>query len=217
MTSNRIKNLIRGLIAPGRLWLGWETTIMTMLTTSGIIAIALPVSYSPYVSAISTVTYSLDIESALLATSSFELDPKAIAQTAISETSFPDGIYLYGQSPQPEQIGQEYIVFQVQQGQVVGAVYLPRSEFNCFQGKLDATQLSVTMINADELTNNELEMDRQWEKPSASRSLATLTAVRGYLILNDVHQVNLEAYYSIAQVRENDRQMVTTCQGARDR
>ncbi len=217
MTSNKIKNLIRGLIAPGRLWLSWETTIMAMLTTSGIIAIALPVSCRPHVSVISTVTYSLDIESAHLATSSFELNPKAIAQTAISETSFPDGIYLYGQSPQPEQIGQEYIIFQVRQGQVVGAVYLPRSEFNCFQGKLDATQLSVTMINADELTNNELEIDRQWKKPSASRNLADLTAVGSHLILNDVHQVNLEAYYPIAQASDNDRRMVTTCQGARDR
>ena len=215
MTSNKIKNLIRGLVAPGWLWLGWKKTIVAMLTTSGMIAIALPVSCHPNVSIISTVNYSLDIESADLGKSSFELSPIAIAQTAISETSFYDGIYLYGQSPQPEQIGQEYIVFQILQGQIVGAVYLPHSEFNCFQGKLDATQLSMTMMNADELSNNELEVDQ-------SRSLADITAVGSHLILNDesinnVYQVSLEAYHSIAQVSKNDRRIVKACQDTRNR
>ena len=215
MASNKIKKLIRGLISPKWLWLGWKITIMAMLTTTGMIAIALPVFCRPNVPTISTVTYSLDIEPAHLATSSFELNPKAIAQTAISETSFPDGIYLYGQSPQPEQIRQEYIVFQVQQGQIVGAVYLPHSEFNCFQGKLDATQLSMTMINAEELSNNKLEVDQ-------SRSLAAITAFGSHLVSNDesinnLYQVSLEVYHSISQVSKSDRRMITTCKDAFNR
>ena len=223
MTSNKIKNLIRGFLAPWRLWQRWKTPLSAMLTTSGIVAIAIPIWSIPHVAAILTVTYSFDTESVLLDKSSFGLDQKAIAQTTVSQAPFPDGIYLYGQSPKPEQIGQEYIVFQVQQGQVVGAVYLPQSEFNCFQGKLDATQLSLTMIYPEELTNAESDFDDKLidrklnSQPSASHSVAALTAIGSHLPRNeesitDFHQVNLETYYPITQISNNDRHIVSVCQ-----
>ena len=221
MTSNKINkinNLIRGFLASWRLWRSWQTPLSAMGTTSGIVAIAIPVLYIPNVAVILTVIYSFDAELALLAKSSFGLDQKAIAQTAFSEASFPDGIYLYGQSPKPEQIGQEYIVFQLQQGQVVGAVYLPQSEFNCFQGKLDATQLSLTMIYPDELTNTDSDFDRKLNsQPSASHSVAALTAIGSHLprheeSITDFYQVNLETYYPITQISNNDRHIVSVCQ-----
>ena len=221
MTSNKIKNLIPGFLAPSRLWKRWETSLSAMLTTSRIVTIGIPVSSILNVTVILTITYSFDTELALLAKSAFGLEQKAMAQTAVSEASLPDNIYLYGQSPKPEQIGQEYIVFQVQQGQVFGAVYLPQSEFNCFQGKLDATQLSLTMIYPDEFTNTESDFDRKLSKlnsqPSASQSLAALTAMGSNVLLNDesmtnFSQVNLETYYPITQISNNDRHIVASCQ-----
>ncbi len=200
MTSNKIKNLIRGLITPKRLWLSWETIIMAMLATSGIIAIALPISFRPHISVISTVTYSLDTKSALLA-----------------KSFFPDGIYLYGQSPTPEQIGQEYIVFQVWQGQVVGAFYLPQSEFNCFQVKLDATQFTLKMLDPDELTNTESEFAfRPNSQASSSQGLAAFSSTGSHLSPNEraisnFHQVNLETYYQITQISNNERRIIAAC------
>ncbi|MDJ0692440.1 MAG: hypothetical protein QNJ41_28620 [Xenococcaceae cyanobacterium MO_188.B32] len=209
MTSNKIKNLIRGLISPKRLWLSWETTIMAMLATSAIIAIsplarhcaiALPRAFRSHVSVISTVTYSLNTKSVHLA-----------------KSSFPDGIYLYGNSPTPEQIGQEYIVFQVRQGQVVGAFYLPQSEFNCFQGKLDATQLTLKMLDPDELTNTESEFAfRPNSQASSSQSLAAFSSTGSHLSPNEraisnFHQVNLETYYPITQISNNDRRIIAAC------
>ena len=57
----------------------------------------------------------------------------------LPKASFPvkDGIYLYGQSPKPNQLGQGYIIFQKQQNKVTGALYMPQSEFNCFQGTIN--------------------------------------------------------------------------------
>ena len=58
----------------------------------------------------------------------------AISQLPTSNTSIPDGTYLYGQSNQPQQLGKEYIVFQARQGKVIGALYLPNSEESWFYG-----------------------------------------------------------------------------------
>jgi hypothetical protein len=55
--------------------------------------------------------------------------------------ALPDGIYLYGDSPQPNQVLQNYIVFQRQNDRVVGAIYAPRSDFTCFTGKIQGNTL----------------------------------------------------------------------------
>jgi hypothetical protein len=55
--------------------------------------------------------------------------------------ALPDGIYLYGDSPQPNQVLQNYIVFQRHNDTVVGAIYAPRSDFACFTGKIQGNTL----------------------------------------------------------------------------
>lgn len=60
----------------------------------------------------------------------------------------PDGIYLYGQSPQPDQVENEYFVFELRRGKVRGAFYLPRSAFYCFYGLLDSTKLDVKVLDS---------------------------------------------------------------------
>ena len=197
MTSNNIKNLIRGFLTPGQLWQRWETNITAILTTSGIIAIVIPVLFSPNVSLSSAVTYSLDTKSALLA-----------------KSSFSDGIYLYGKSPKPKQIGREYIVFQVRQGQVIGAFYLPQSEFNCFQGKFDATRLTLKMLYPDELTNTKSEF--AFHPHSQAQSLAAFSSTGSNLSPNgrsisSFQQVNLETYYPITRISNNDRRIIAAC------
>ena len=53
----------------------------------------------------------------------FAVATDSTAKTNIFKGKMPkkDGIYLYGQSQQPNQIGQEYMVFEVRQGKVTGA------------------------------------------------------------------------------------------------
>ena len=74
------------------------------------------------------------------------------AQPNRSLSAFPkgDGLYLYGEIPQPNQIGKEYVVFQRQKGTVVGAVYSPNSEFSCFRGSQTNNSLEVKSIGSDD-------------------------------------------------------------------
>jgi hypothetical protein len=59
-----------------------------------------------------------------------------------------DGIYFYGQVNQPEQIGKEYFVFELHNGKVRGAFYLPHSSFYCFFGDFQKDQLDLTVIDS---------------------------------------------------------------------
>ncbi|MBD2078953.1 hypothetical protein [Leptolyngbya sp. FACHB-17] len=65
-----------------------------------------------------------------------------LAATPDSAT-LPNGIYLYGNSPKPNQVAQNYIVLERHNGKVVGAFYSPQSEFTCFTGDIEGTQLDV--------------------------------------------------------------------------
>ncbi|MEH2461115.1 hypothetical protein [Nostoc sp.] len=77
----------------------------------------------------------------------------------LPKANFPekDGVYLYGQSPKPNQVGQGYIIFQKQQDKVTGALYMPESEFNCFQGTLNPSgELAMTVNgSANEASSNQ--------------------------------------------------------------
>jgi hypothetical protein len=113
-----------------------------------------------------------------------------------------DGIYLYGQSPQTNQLGQEYMIFEMQQGKVTGALYLPQSEFSCFEGSLKSDRLSVT-VAAD--ANSEADA-------------AQVAAVGNSQIEDDYSQISspyavgLQNYYQLQNITDNDRRILTACQ-----
>ena len=70
--------------------------------------------------------------------------------------ALPDGIYLYGDTPQPNQVLQNYIVFQRQNDRVVGAIYAPRSDFTCFTGKIQGNTLYGKAISAGKIQTVEV-------------------------------------------------------------
>ena len=100
-----------------------------------------------------------------------------------ASTGLADGIYLYGQSSKPDEIKQEYFVFEMRQSKVVGAFYLPRSAFYCFYGTSDRTQLNLIVVDSYD----------------ASRS---------------PYSVNLQQYYRISAVSDNDRRILGICKEA---
>ena len=76
-----------------------------------------------------------------------------------------DGVYLYGQSPQPNTIGSEYLVFEVNQGQVIGGFYMPSSSFDCFYGSVEAQKLALTVVDSYEQTPHPYAVALQSESP----------------------------------------------------
>lgn len=71
---------------------------------------------------------------------------------------FPDGVYFYGESPQRDQLGQAYMVFETRQQKLLGAFYLPHSSFDCFYGQVAQNQLALTVIDSYDRTPHPYQM-----------------------------------------------------------
>ena len=119
-----------------------------------------------------------------------------------------DGIYLYGRAPEPEQVGQEYMVFEVRRGKVIGAFYLPYSEFSCFQGSLQSGKLALMIAN---------EPDLDPDPDSAALPHSQVATARDTYIGNSdkptayLHSVALQDYHKLPAVSANDQRILTAC------
>ncbi len=122
---------------------------------------------------------------------------------ASSKSNFPrqDGVYLYGQSRKPGQLGQGYIVFEKRRNKIIGALYMPSSEYSCFNGTLNSSgQLAMTVkgyvgeISPSEIANRNGLPQRSNEEPN----------IYG-------HSVELQDYYQLNSITGSDRQILKTC------
>lgn len=120
------------------------------------------------------------------------------ATSTVTAAPLQDGIYLYGQSAQPEQIGREYFVFELKNGRVKGALYLPRSEYNCVSGQLTATKMTLAVQDS-------------YENTVYPYSITVLppAAVAGPIPAGN--QLNLEGYKRLTAISDNDRRMLQDC------
>ncbi|MFM7424417.1 MAG: hypothetical protein ACKO7W_05385 [Elainella sp.] len=110
-----------------------------------------------------------------------------------------DGVYLYGQSPEPATLGSEYLVFEVNQGEVIGGFYMPRSSFDCFEGKVEADRLALTVIDSYDRSPHDYAVAL-----AASDSVASAdgsTAV----------PLGLQGYHRLNSLGEIDQHILTTC------
>ena len=117
-------------------------------------------------------------------------------------TQFPtqNGVYLYGQSPKANQLGQGYIIFEKQQDRLVGALYMPSSEFSCFNGTLSQSgklAMTVTGYPGDE------------SRSQVATSNLTNFSEDGPALYS--HSVALNEYHQLNSISPNDRQMLQTC------
>ncbi|WP_193196620.1 hypothetical protein [Nostoc sp. MG11] len=132
-------------------------------------------------------------------------EPKASVKEAgiLPRANFPakNGIYLYGQSPKPNQLGQGYIIFQKQQGRVRGALYMPQSEFSCFQGTLDRSgELAMTVKGSpDEASSSQVATTNRLPRVADDESTSYAYSVA----LQDYHQLN--------RISANDRRILQMC------
>lgn len=70
-----------------------------------------------------------------------------------------NGIYLFGQSKQPNQVQNEYFIFEFRNGKVIGAFYLPYSSFYCFYGFHQQKSLQVKVIDSYDDTASDYIVD----------------------------------------------------------
>ncbi|MCG6135854.1 MAG: hypothetical protein MET45_14560 [Nostoc sp. LLA-1] len=124
---------------------------------------------------------------------------------ASSRANFPtqDGIYLYGQSPRANQLGQGYVIFQQRQGRVTGALYMPQSEFSCFQGKIGQSgELAMTVTGSPgEVGSNQVATANQLQVPDFSDDQ----------MITYAHSVALQDYHQLKSISNNDRRILQMC------
>lgn len=126
--------------------------------------------------------------------------PPVESAAAESEPSFENGLYLYGQSSEPDQVGSEYLVFEVRDRQIVGALYMPYSSFDCFYGSVEADRLALTINPAYE--------DQEYSYAIALDESAAVASNDPSSVL----PVGLEGYTRLEQLSENDQRILGMCQ-----
>jgi hypothetical protein len=113
--------------------------------------------------------------------------------------SLPDGVYLYGESPKPNEIGKGYFVFESKQGKVVGALYMPSSSFDCASGSFQGNQLALTVTNSYDRSTNPfaIALERNTTVAAGGNSVMTPIGLRGF--------------HKIDQLSEMDQRILKIC------
>ncbi len=119
--------------------------------------------------------------------------------TAAKPSSLTDGVYLYGQSAEPDHIGQAYFVFEVRQGRVLGALYMPRSSFDCAYGSFQADHLALTVVDSYDKSENPYAIALAKGAAVATRGNPAVT------------QINLEGFQPLAKLSANDERVLKVC------
>jgi hypothetical protein len=124
----------------------------------------------------------------------------AVAQTTAESAT---GRYLFGQAPQPDQIGQGYVVLERSGDQVYGALYFPSSSFDCFTGQVQGTQLAMTIFNSYDQ-----------ETYPYSLALAEGPAIAAGETVSDSVPFNLSGFYAIDNLSDNDHRILAMCRSS---
>jgi hypothetical protein len=121
------------------------------------------------------------------------------ARMASSTAKLADGVYLYGDTNRPDQLGQSYFVFEVTQGKVLGAMYTPQSSFDCAHGSFQYEQLALKVRDSYDRTASDyaIALDR-------SASVASTN-------LNGIVPVGLAGLQKLDKVSQNDMKLLNTC------
>ncbi len=121
---------------------------------------------------------------------------------ANAATGLSNGVYLYGQSQQPDQVGQSYFVFEVREGKVLGALYMPQSSFDCAYGGFQRDHLSLSVVDSYEKTvySYGIALDR-------TAQVATLGQP-------PLGQPSLEGFQKLSQVSTTDMALLNSCKAS---
>ena len=102
------------------------------------------------------------------------------------------------------------MVFEVRQGKVIGAFYLPQSEFNCFQGSQTAGKLDL-IIAGDAGSTPYSDSIAEAENAPQVATAGNARIGEQYKQMSSQYSVALQDYYQISDVSANDRQLLAAC------
>ncbi len=124
---------------------------------------------------------------------------KPAPELSESLPKLPNGVYLYGQSNKPDELGQAYFVFEVTQGKVLGALYMPQSSFDCAYGGFQRDRVALNVVDSYEkkVFSYEIALDR-------TATIASNTNIQ-------LNPPGLDGFQKLEKVSQNDLRMLKTC------
>ena len=131
--------------------------------------------------------------------------PATQTNSQASSGTMEDGVYLYAHSTDPDQNGSEYLVFEVNQGQVVGGFYMPSSSFDCFYGNLQENQLALNVVDSYEQTLHPYSIALAPSDPVAMAGGETIAPM------------SLQGYHRLQNLSEVDQHVLSTCKADYER
>jgi len=110
-----------------------------------------------------------------------------------------DGTYVFGESQVAGQVGATYMVLKVEDQQVIGGFYQPRSSFDCFHGRVAGQDLALTVVNSYDQTTYAYTMALESTVLTAAQSGAGQVSAPAGL-------------HPIADMSAIDREVLSTCE-----
>ncbi|MEA5469938.1 hypothetical protein [Spirulina sp. 06S082] len=126
-----------------------------------------------------------------------EVEVRDRAESMSVDSPLADGFYLFGGSPQDEQYGITYVVFEVRQGKVNGALYEVNSEYRCFAGTLDNQNLNLLVEDFE---------GEVYPYAIALEDRGTIATNEGIMRI-----VGLQGYHQLAELGDIDRTLLKSC------
>jgi len=114
----------------------------------------------------------------------------------------PDGTYVFGQSPEANQVGSTYLVFEANDEQIVGAFYMPASAFDCFYGESEVEHLELTVINSENQSEYAYTVEVQQDTNVATAGDSAIAPLQ------------LMGYHQIDTLSPNDHRILAACKVA---
>lgn len=101
---------------------------------------------------------------------------------AIDKTQSPkaQGVHFYGQAPEANAIGQDYLLFDVQGKQVSGVIFQPQSEYACFHGEVTPQGLELAIADPFEGTTVRYAIAFNNETVQVAGALQSRTTLEGF-------------------------------------
>lgn len=140
--------------------------------------------------ALTALSCSLVIGSLALATESAIANP--------TPSPLADGIYVFGESSTPAQIGTTYMVMQISHQEINGGFYQPASSFDCFHGEASGSEIALTVTDSYAQTEHPFAMTLENATTVASANAAASQWVP-------------TGFYRLADLTETDQEVLQIC------
>ncbi|MEO1095349.1 MAG: hypothetical protein AAFX01_10670 [Cyanobacteria bacterium J06638_28] len=123
------------------------------------------------------------------------------AGDALVPTAVEERVYLYGEASELDVIGTSYLIFTAYGEEVRGAIFMPYSSFDCFEGQLTGEALALDITNSYTQERYTYAIALEAEGNLANRAGGASPALY------------LEGFHNLGEPRESELSILGVCEG----